>query len=311
MKSILFSCLSLALAAFPGLTTNLHADTPAPTNSTEAILRHPGFREGLVWIGTEPSQQQSDRLLLILQDLKKPVWRDEVEKFLNDYPDSPWAASLHHAYACFCQRTGRTTKALDHWEAGWKLVKDDTSVKGQRRLGGAILANWMDQLSSLGRHDKLKELIAVGDQWQFVNHQDREKFLAAKNSYHLMGTHPEMAFRCGTLALKAVGQTLQPTNQSLENLVNVPSPSNGFSVAALEDMANKYGLNLVAEKRTKGRDLIVPSIVHWRQNHYAAIIGQTNDQYRVIDPTFGKPPVDARRGNQRRSQRDIPCARDD
>src|SRR5207249_302039 len=31
------------------------------------------------------------------------------------------------------------------------------------------------------------------------------------------------------------------------------------------------------------------SIIHWKQNHYAAILEEKNGRYLVVDPTFGKP----------------------
>jgi YD repeat-containing protein len=84
---------------------------------------------------------------------------------------------------------------------------------------------------------------------------------------------------------------MQPDNQLLQSLVEVPSPTNGFSMAGLADLAKQYGLNLVAVRRTAGQDLIVPSVVHWRQNHYAAILQKQDDGYLVSDPTFGSEKV--------------------
>src|SRR5205085_7807823 len=137
-------------------------------SSTEAVLRKPVFREGLVWTGSvEPPPAESARLLAIISNLSQPTWTSEVETFLHDYPNSPWAASLHHAYASFCRRTGRTTKALTHWEGAWDLLKSDTSERG-KRVGGAVLASWTDLLSSLGRVQKLQELVQAGDHWSFV-----------------------------------------------------------------------------------------------------------------------------------------------
>ena len=256
--------------------------------TTQQILQMHTFREGLVWIGdNEPSEAENYKLLEVLNHLHQPSWRTELEQFLQDYPQSPWAASLHYDYASFCRRTGRTTEALEHFEAAWSLTKNDESAQGER-LGVALLANWMDILSSLGRGDKLKGLIATGDHWNFVDPRDRDMFRGAENSYYLMREHPEMAYRCGTFALKAVGQQLQPTNAALESLVQVPSPTNGFTMVSLVDLAGKYGLDLVAVRRTVGQDLIVPSVVHWRQNHYAAILGQKDGLYLVNDPTFGR-----------------------
>lgn len=281
--------LSAVLVMRFGCVGTIHSADTEATNSTQALLQQRGFREGLLWIGTnEPSEVESRRLLEIVKNLDKPSWRGEVEQFLQEYASSPWAASLHHAYASFCRRTGRTTKALEHWEAGWALVKNETPGQG-KLVGGAILAEWTELLSSLGRLEKLKELVAAGDQWGFANRQQREKFLRAKDSYYLMQIHPGLAYRCGTLALKAVGQALQPTNKALEVLVDLPSPTNGFSLAALVEMADQHGLNLVAVRRATGQELVVPSVVHWRQNHYASILEQGAAGYLVADPTFGRP----------------------
>ncbi len=256
------------------------------TNLTQQILQMHTFREGLVCIGDkEPSAVENKELLEVLNHLNEPWWTAGVEQFLKDHPNSPWAISLRYDYASFCRRTGRTTKALEQFEAAWALTKTSMNPLGQR-MGGTILANWTDLLSSLGRLEKLKELIAVGDQWHFVNSQDRDKFQGAKNSYYLMQDHPGIAYRCGTFALKAVGGVLE-SNQDLEGLVQIPSPTNGFSMTTLVDLAKQYGLNLVAVRRTAGQDLIVPSVVHWRQNHYAAILDQQGDSYLVSDPTFG------------------------
>jgi RHS repeat-associated protein len=282
MKIPLTAVVALAVWLVGSISTNAQTG-----DTTQQILRMRTFREGLVLIGDrEPGDGENRELLEVLNHLAETGWTVRLEQFLEKCPQSPWAASLHYDYASFCRRTGRTTKALEQFESAWELVKNDTTLQG-RRLGGAILGNWADLLSSLGRVEELKELIAEGDLWHFGNPRDRNKFQGAKNSYYLMQKHPQMAYRCGTFALKAVGEKLQSASGSLEKLVEEPSPTNGFSMAALADLAKKYGLNLVPVRRTRGRDLVVPSVVHWRQNHYAAILGKQDDLYLVNDPTFG------------------------
>jgi len=259
----------------------------AQNNLTQQILHKQIFREGLVCLtNTTPTEAENRELLEVVSHLQESWWTAGLEQFFKDYPDSAWAPSLHYDYAAFCRRTGRTTKALEQFAAAWALLKDNTSPQG-RRLGGAVLANWTDLLASLGRAKELKPLIAAGDNWPFVNANDRNKFQGAKNSYYLILMHPEMAFRCGTFALKAVGGKLEPGDAKLESLVQVPSPTNGFSMAGLEDLAKQYGLNLVPVRRTAGQELVVPSVVHWRQNHYAAILDHKDNLYLVSDPTFG------------------------
>ena len=265
----------------------LWACVASAQTSTEQILQLQKFPDGLVLTGNQtPTEAENAALLQVLNQMDTPTWTTNLEKFLTKYPQSPWTASLRHDYAKLCQSSGKTTKALEQWEAGWKLVKNDMNPAGHK-LAGTILANWMEQLASLGRADKLQELSAAGDAMNFVNPADRDKFQGAKGSWLMMTAHPGMAFRCGTFALKAVGSILRPGDRDLQQLVGIPSPTNGFSMAELVDLAKKFKLDLTAVKRTAGQDLVVPSVVHWRQNHYAAILEKQENLYRVSDPTFG------------------------
>jgi RHS repeat-associated protein len=288
-----FTCLALLSTANaianPNSQTSSAVGQSTQNPYTQAILDRPGFREGLIWIGPNPpSTGESAALWNIVTNLSDPVWPIAVESFLESYPASPWSASVHHAYASYCRRTGRITKALRHWEAAWALASTNIDDSAHR-IGGTILANWTDLLSSLGRVQELGALAPVGNAWPFVNPQDRERFQGAQDSYHLMLTHPEISFRCGTYALKAIAQALQPTKAGLEDLVEVPSPKNGFSLAGLANLAQSRGMNLIAARRLSGSALVVPSVVHWQQNHYAAIVQQGENGYLVVDPTLDSP----------------------
>src|SRR5260370_23230225 len=129
------------------------------TNYTQGVLDQPGLPEGLLWVGTDaPSANESASLWNIVTSLSHPSWRDQVEGFFETYPSSPWAASLHHAYAAFCRRTGRTTKALEHWGAAWALASTN-SADASHKAGGMSLASWTDQLSSLGRIEQLAKVV--------------------------------------------------------------------------------------------------------------------------------------------------------
>jgi hypothetical protein len=43
---------------------------------------------------------------------------------------------------------------------------------------------------------------------------------------------------------------------------------------------------MVAAVRQKGTPMVTPAVVHWRENHYAAVIAEQDGQYLVQDPTF-------------------------
>jgi RHS repeat-associated protein len=268
------------------LATPIRAQSEA-TNTAQTILQDQSLGQKLVWVGaTEPAENENRELLDILRNLNTGDWRQRVEQFLEQHPASPWAASLHHVYASYCRETGRTTKALDHWQSAWLLLKNDSSEQG-KRLGNEVLTEWMSLLSSLGRLETLRELVAEGNKRVFNSPQQREKFVAARSAFQRMQQYPELSYRCGTFALKAIGERLEPGRSSLEALVDVPSPTNGFTLEKLSQLAEQNGLNLVMVHRPKGAELIVPSVVHWRQNHYAAILQKMDDNYLVSDPTFG------------------------
>ena len=50
-------------------------------------------------------------------------------------------------------------------------------------------------------------------------------------------------------------------------------------MAALMALVESNHLNMAAVERTEGDELIVPCVVHWKENHYAAIIAQKGDLY--------------------------------
>src|SRR5437588_13080311 len=39
--------------------------------------------------------------------------------------------------------------------------------------------------------------------------------------------------------------------------------------------------------RSHAATFIVPSVVHWKAGHYAALVRQEGDRYLIEDPTFG------------------------
>ena len=124
----------------------LWAGVASAQTSTEQILQLQKFPDGLVLTGNQvPTEAENAALLQVLNQMDAPAWTTNLEKFLAQHPQSPWAASLRHDYAQSCRSAGRTTKALEQWEAAWQLVKNDASSAG-RKLAGTILARAFPQM---------------------------------------------------------------------------------------------------------------------------------------------------------------------
>ena len=99
-----------------------------------------------------------------------------------------------------------------------------------------------------------------------------------------------------------------PTNAMME-IFNAASTQKGLSLLQVAELSKKVGLNYRVAFRSgsagipagefQGRglagkdavaprgDFIIPSVVHWKVGHYAAMVRQEGDRYLLEDPTFG------------------------
>ena len=110
-----------------------------------------------------------------------------------------------------------------------------------------------------------------------------------REAYRQMQRDPGVSYRCGTFALAQMARWRAGGVFDSTALLSIPSPAVGFSMAQLVGFSDKLQLHLAAVARIKGAELVVPSVIHWGQGHYAAIVGTEGQFYRVVDPTFGYP----------------------
>lgn len=106
---------------------------------------------------------------------------------------------------------------------------------------------------------------------------------------HTMVHNPGMAYRCGSLAHYNVGLVLKGPKFNVKGPLDTPSPETGFSLAALAELSRRFDLGVVPVRRNAdSQELVVPSVVDWRQGHCAAIKQRSGHLYHVADPTFGR-----------------------
>ena len=245
------------------------------------------FEQPLVWVGTTLPNAKESQDLWNTFGIGRYKKLDEaingLAAFIMAHPESPWTPSLNANLGKYYRDHGYFSLALDHWQAAWDATKDMTDSKG-RQVADYTLVNWLNLLASLGRTDTMRELFSetrtrpLGPLQTFYDQ--------SLGGYSTMLAHPEISYRCGTYALNALARALYKTN-SFRDIAEQPSPTSGFSMAALTALAQSNQLNVVAVERPGGQDdLVVPSVVHWKQNHYAAIISKRGDSYEVVDPTF-------------------------
>jgi len=249
------------------------------------------FSRPLSWVGEgQPNPAQSADLVVSISVFKNQGVNDGIaslEGFLRASPNSGWAPSLRAFLGKHYRDRGRYTLALEHWEKAWAATKDARDTNG-RNVADFTLAHWTKLLASLGRRELLAEIFETTKNRAFADPQLRQEYLSAREGYQHMNLDPGTSYRCGTYALHQVGRMIKGTNFNGKVIGGALSPHAGFTMSKLVELAGQSEMPVVAVQRQGNAEIIVPSVVHWKQDHYAAIVAQRGELYKVADPTFEK-----------------------
>lgn len=216
--------------------------------------------------------------------------QDEIaslETFVATAPASPWTPSLRANLGKYQRLHGRHSLALEHWEAAWEATKHYRSGHG-KMVADFVLAHWTRLLASLGRYESLESIFNATRQRALDDGPLSQMWSRTYEAFRQMRSHPGLSYQCGTYALDAVARQGRSKHNSVA-LLEIPSPSAGFTMKKLNEISEQIELGLVAVERQRTEELIVPSVIHWRQNHFGAIVRQQGDFYVVVDPTFEDP----------------------
>jgi RHS repeat-associated protein len=140
-------------------------------------------------------------------------------------------------------------------------------------------------LARVGRYDELKAFLAGLGERKFIG-QATELMMAGKEGIASMEQRPDISFRCGPLALSRILASQRSPLASSPEILNSKSTMQGISLADVATLSAKLGMNYQPAKRAAGAALILPSVIHWRVGHYAALVKQVGDRYLSQDPTF-------------------------
>jgi RHS repeat-associated protein len=264
--------------------------------TAEEISRSHAFEEPLMPIGGEPSADENAALAGALLGYAHRSGPDDfasLTDFLDKYPKSSWRAALLTGLGSEYYNTAHYSLALDAWSQALKQKNKPTSVEGM-----VVLARAVDELAllyaRLGRMTELEALLRLAEA-----PGASERIKRAREALWLMQHQPEMSFRCGPMALKSILKSDQKllascgTNALME-IFNSASTQKGFSLTQVAELSRKIGLNYQTAYRSSDGTrsnasvpLVVPSVVHWKVGHYAALMQQVGDRYLLEDPTFG------------------------
>jgi RHS repeat-associated protein len=213
-----------------------------------------------------------------------------IHEFLKRYPASSWRASLLVNLASSYRANGRFTKALDSYEEVWALTENQTG-KNEQMLANWALGELLAMHSHLGHATRLEQLFTAAGGRE-IHGPTTEQLTAARESLWLKQHDPEMSFRCGPMALARLAARMGLGTKVKSMLEDARATANGMSLEQVESLARKAGMGLVAGRREPGASFAVPAIVHWKVDHYSAIVERKIEEGReyflVENPLFEK-----------------------
>lgn len=289
MKAFLGTVLVAVHVSFGSTPALQFSANPAP----EEFLRARVFDEPLVPVGGNPTSGENSALAAALQDYAKRSRPDDfsaLTRFLEKHPRSAWHAALLTGLGLEYYNTAYYSLALDAWQKAWALGQNATDVPGKLVTDRAV-CELTALYARLGRMSELEASLKSIESRVFLGGL-AERIGLAREALSMMQYQPATSFRCGPLALQRILRSDQTflasaaTNAMME-IFNSASTQKGFSLAQIAELSKKIGLKYQMARRDGGGDFIVPSVVHWKAGHYAAMIRQVGDHYLLEDPTFG------------------------
>jgi len=288
--AVLISLISLTVCMADGLSAFAQSQPFSSTSvasSSTMVIRQARFAEPLIATAST-SSAEDQALASALSAFGKRARSDDFESlasFLKAYPQSGWSSALQTNLGLSYLHQGQYSKALDAFKNAWAAGKD-ASGDDARLLVDRAVGELAQAYASLGKMTELEALFseigtrAVGGSATESIQVARETLMLSKkkDTQHL--------FNCGPLALQslAMSQGISPEQVTfLQWYQPGPNGTNLAEVAGLADKA-KFPTRLV--QRKSGQPVPVPSIIHFKTGHFAAIVEERNGEFRVQDPTI-------------------------
>ena len=247
--------------------------------------------EPLVPVAGVPSPVENAALLAALDAFairSNPDDSSALEAFLTAYPSSQWRVSLLNNLGDFYFRTGQFSRAIASFQLSWDASKNLQDARG-RMLGDQALGQLAKMRARIGQVEKLDELMAAaGD--RVLTGSASEAMAGVREGLWRMKRDPGRAFHCGPFALAGIREARKLPDAYNARLMAPKTSSRGFQMAELQEMATDLGMPSEVVKAGPGAELtaaMLPAVVHWKLDHYAAVLKREGHRFLIKDQTFG------------------------
>jgi hypothetical protein len=226
------------------------------------------------------------KALLNFEKKKNPEDVSDLTGFIKAYPQSRWRPAIELNLGILRFQTGYLTEAMHYWSSCWEKGKGQTGPS-QQAFTTRAAAELAMLYARLGR---------ANDAQKYLDELKGRKFRGGSDSL-VKGTQEALAlmkfdiqnsFKCGPLAVNTLLYLQKGKRPCVDPTIKAfPSSSRGTNLAQISALAQQVGLNYQMAKRSAGAPLVVPSVMHWRAEHFSAITAKEKEKFRVQDPTFG------------------------
>ena len=250
---------------------------------TDAEITGSGlFEEPLVPVGSTTTED--NRALRGLLGSHQPGGGEDnlarLEAFLRSHAKSPWRPALLVNLALLYRQTGRLSRSISTWEQAWRATQAETEGSGAL-LSRRIVLELARLHADLGQQKELESFLAeVGDRplGSLGSHVDSLRTTLAQ-----MATDPNEAFRCGPRTLDVI---LASQRKEIVGCA-MPVTAQGTSLRQLQAAAKAKGLEMRVAKLEGAKEIPVPSLMHWKLDHFSPVMDRSGDRYLIQDRLFG------------------------
>jgi RHS repeat-associated protein len=277
-------CMADGLPAFAQSQPSSNASA---VSSSATVIRQARLAEPLV--ATAPTSAAEDQALAsalsAFANRARPDDFESLASFLKAYPKSGWSPALQANLGLSYLHQGQYSEALEALKSAWAAGKYANGVDARLLVDRAV-GELAQAYASLGKMTELEALFgeigtrAVGGSATESIQVARETLMSSKrkDAQHL--------FNCGPLALQSLAMSRGISPEQVTFLQWYQPGPNGTNLAEVAGLADKAKFPTRLVQRKSGEPVPVPSIVHFKAGHFAAIVEERNGEFRVQDPTI-------------------------
>ena len=287
LRSIASAPLISVLAALVVFSDAMSASAPSHNAELAALFSRRTLPEPVVPLTTTVSKKDCDALAATLDAFEKRSRGDDfsqLESYLRENPKSPWRLTAWLNLGLLEYRAGYFSRCIVSFHSAWEAGKGATE-KRPKALADRAAGEYAKMLARLGRYPELKAFLGEVSGRRFIG-PSTELMMAGLEGATNMETRPEVAFRCGPLALSRILASKGLPLWASPLISGSKSTMQGISLAEVAELSKQLGLNYQPARRSPGAHLILPCVIHWKVDHYAALLRKEGERYLSEDPTF-------------------------